>query len=422
LEIGIVKHLALFLLTSSLVVAEQAGKTGDPKALDWFQFRGPNRDALSTDSGLLQQWPSSGPPLLWKAAGLGTGYSSVSVSGTRVFTMGESAGKSFLLALNAADGKVLWKTPVGAPGGERGAGPRSTPATDGAIVVALSQNGELVGVQAATGRQIWASSMERMGGQRPNFSWSESPLLDGNLVVVTPGGSGGVVALAKANGQRVWQARVKGEAHYTSLAVAEIGGIRQYLALTKDSVSGIAARNGAIAWTAEPAWCREAGLQVNAVAATPVYKDGTLFISAGYGAGHNAFRVAGAGGRFQIQEAYKGKELENHHGGMVVVGDHVYGANNTALVCMELKTGKVAWQDRCVGKGSLSYADGHLVVRGEQGGVALVEASPAGYKEKGRFNLPKSGGEGAWAYPVVSGGRLYLRDWETLYCYDVKAK
>ena len=410
------------LIALCVLLAAQASKTSDPKALDWFQFRGPNRDGLSNDTGLLQQWPSSGPPQLWKAAGIGTGYSGVCVSGNRVFTLGESNGKSFLVASNVADGKMLWKTPIGAPGGDRGAGPRSTPATDGAIVVALSQAGELVGVQAATGRQIWANNMERMGGQRPNFWWSESPLIDGNLVVVTPGGSGGVVALAKVSGQRVWQAKVKGEAHYTSLAVAEIGGIRQYLALTHDSVSGIAARNGAIAWTAEPAWRKEAGLQVNAVAATPVYKDGTLFISAGYGAGHSAFRVAGAGGRFQILDAYKGKELENHHGGMIVVGDHVYGTNNTALVCMELKTGKVLWQNRCVGKGSVAFADGHLIVRGEQGGVALVEASPAAYKEKGQFNVTRSGGEGAWANPVVSGGKLYIRDWDNLFCYDLKAK
>ncbi len=411
-------------LFAALLLLPQASKTADTKALDWNQFRGPNRDGVSSDTGLLAQWPSAGPAQAWKATGIGIGYSSVCVAGNRVFTLGEAGGKCNLVALSAADGKILWKLPIGgpAPNQQKGDGPASTPASDGAIVVALAPTGELVGVQAATGRQVWGNNIERMGGQRPNFYWNESPLLDGNIVAVTPGGSGGVVALLKTSGQRAWQAKVKGEAHYTSLAVAEIGGIRQFVALTTETVSGIAARTGALAWTAEPAWRKEAGLQVNAVAASPVYKDGIVVVSAGYNAGHSAFRVAGAGGRFQIQEAYKGKELESHHGGMVIVGDHVYGANDTALICMELKTGKVAWQDRCVGKGSIAAADGHLIVRGEGGGVALVEASPAAYKEKGRFTLAKSGGVNAWAYPVVSGGKLYLRDWENLYCYDLKPK
>jgi len=412
--------LALLSLPAERPLAAQAAKKPDAKALDWFQFRGPNRDGHSTETGLLAPWPSGGPPQAWKATGIGTGYSSVCVSGTRVFTMGETGGKSYLLALNAADGKILWKTEAGQGGdpGNQGAGPRGTPATDGTLVFALSQNGELLCAQAATGRPVWKKTMSQLGGGgTPGWGWSESPLLDGNALVVSPGGSGGhVAALNKATGAPLWQSRVKGGAHYTSLAVADIGNVRQYLYFNNQVVAGIAARNGQVAWQIDRSG-------QTAIASTPAYRDGIVFVSSGYGVGHNGFRVAGAGGRFQVQPAYEGNEMASHHGGYVVVENHVYvPSDGGSLVCAELKTGKVAWQDRCVGKGSAVFADGHLYVRGEGGGVALVEASPAGYKEKGRFNLPKTGGNGAWANPAVAGGKLYLREWDNLYCYDIAAK
>ncbi len=401
---------------TTLHLSAQAGKATDPKSLDWNQFRGPNRDGISPETGLLQAWPSGGPPQLWKTAGIGTGYSAISVGGTRGFTMGETGGKSYLVALNLADGKILWKTEVGKGGdpGAKGAGPRCTPATDGVLVFALSQMGEIVCAQAATGRVVWASSMSKIGGSgTPGWGWSESPLLDGGQVVFTPGSS--VVALNKMNGATVWQTKIKGGAHYTSLAVTEIGKIRQYLVFNDQCVAGIASRNGALAWTADRPG-------QTAIASMPAYKDGTLFVSSGYTVGHTAFKIASAGGQFQIQEAYKGKELESHHGGFVIFGEHVYGTSQQALTCLELKTGKLAWQSRSAGKGSITLADGHLILRGEGGGVALVEASPTAFKEKGTFNLPKSGGESAWAYPVVAAGKLFLRDWDNMVCYDLKAK
>jgi outer membrane protein assembly factor BamB len=396
-------------------VSAQAAKKEAAASLEWSQFRGPNRDGISAETGLLKEWPSGGPAQLWKTPGIGTGYSAISVSGTRGFTMGESGGKSYVVALNLADGKILWKTEVGKGGdpGNQGGGPRSTPATDGALVFALSQSGEIVCLQAATGKIAWASSMSKFGGNTPTWGWSESPLLDGGQVMVTPGGS--VVALNKATGATVWQTKIKGGAHYTSLAVADIGKIRQYIVFNDQCVAGLAARNGALAWSVD----RKGQ---TAICSTPAYKDGMLFVSSGYGVGHTAFKIASAGGNFQVQEAYAGKELESHHGGFVISGDHVYGTSQAALVCMELKTGKVAWQGRSAGKGSITLADGNLVLRGEGGGVALVEASPTAFKELGSFSLPKSGGNGAWAYPVVAGGRLFLREWDSMICYDIKAK
>lgn len=412
---GVFALMVAATLADRPVAAQAAKKEAAAKALEWSQFRGPNRDGISTETGLLQQWPAGGPPQLWKTTGIGTGYSAISVAGTRGFTMGETAGKSYIVALNLADGKILWKTPIGNAGdpGNQGAGPRSTPATDGTLVFALSTMGEIACVQAATGKPVWTSNMSKFGGSTPGWGWSESPLLEGGFVHFTPGAN--VVALNKANGGTAWQAKIKGGAHYTSLALADIGGLRQILVFNDQCVAGLAARNGAVAWQADRRG-------QTAIASAPAYKDGVLFVSSGYGVGHTAFQVAGAGGRFQVKELYAGKELESHHGGFLIHGDHVYGTGQAALACVELKTGKVAWQSRSAGKGAITLADGHLYLRGEGGGVALVEASPTAFKEKGSFNLPKTGGNGAWAYPVVAGGKLFIREWDNMYCYDLKAK
>jgi outer membrane protein assembly factor BamB len=389
----------------------------------WNQWRGPNRDGISPDTGLLKEWPSAGPKLAWKATGLGSGFSSVSIEGDRIYTMGDLEGSSSLIALGAADGKIAWTAKVGRSGGDdrQRPGTRATPSTDGKIVVALGQYGEIVAVQAESGKEVWRKSMSDFGGhQMSRWNYSESPLLDGELVVLTPGGSKGtVVALKKESGEKVWQStELTDAAGYTSLVPAEIGGIHQYLVLTGESVAGIGAKDGKVVWRAD----RKGK---TAVIPTPIYKDGILFVTSGYGIGCNAFKISADGGKISAQEIYSGKQLENHHGGVILVGDYVYGTDNRSLKCVELKTGKVAWEDKCVGKGSVAYADGHLVVRGEKSGsgeVALVEASPAGYKEAGRFQPPDQSGKSNWAHPVVFGGRLYLRDEDTLLCYDVKGK
>ena len=424
LEDGIVKHSIIgraFLLAFAagpLLLAAQATKTSDSKAgADWNQFRGPKRDGHSPDTGLLKQWPTSGPALAWKATGIGAGFSSVCVSGNRLFTMGEADGKCNLLALNVADGKVLWKLPISAPYTENqgGTGPRSTPATDGAIVIAIAPTGEIVCVRNADGRMLWKKSMTEFGASMPGFGFVESPYIDGNLVLVSPGGS--VVALAKASGQTAWKSKkLKGATDYSSLSVAEMGKVKQYLVMTDKSVAGILASNGAILWEGDFPGDR-------AVVPTPVYSNGIVFVSAGYNVGAKAFKVALAGNQIRFQEVYAYPQFQIHHGGMVLVGEHVYGLHDQGtLKCIELATGKEVWADRCVGKGSIAYADGHLVCRGEQGGVALVEANPAAYKEKGRFTPAEKNGSKCWAHPVVSGGRLYLREQDALLSYDLKEK
>jgi outer membrane protein assembly factor BamB len=408
---------------AALHLAAQAAKKEPAGSVpDWGQFRGPKRDGVSPDTGLLKQWPQGGPPLLWKATGLGEGYSSVSIAGKYIFTMGDIGGSACVVALNAADGKPLWTSKIGRGGAPAAGypGTRSTPATDGTHVFALSQHGDLACLQAATGKVVWSKNLggEMMSG----WGYSESPLLDGGMVLCTPGGSGGtVLALNKVSGATVWQsAQFKDKAAYASLVPVEIGKVPQYLVFTDKSVAGIAARNGQLVWKAD-----RPGR--TAVIPTPVYKDGIVFVSSGYDVGCNAFQVTGAGGQFRVQEIYKGDQIVNHHGGLILVGDHVYGLGDggNSLKCIELKTGKVAWQNSSVGKGSIAYADGHLYCRSEaknNSAIALVEATPEGYKEKGRFTQPETSGKEAWPHPVVFGGRLYIRDQDKLFCFDVKAK
>ena len=253
------------------------------------------------------------------------------------------------------------------------------------------------------------------------WKYSESPLLDGDLVICTPGSKNGtVLALKKDSGVIAWKSQGLGDrAEYTSLAIAEIGGVRQYIVFTMKSVAGISAKNGKVLW-------RVARKGKTAICSTPLYSDGIVFVASGYGVGCNAFAVSGSGSRFTARQIYSGKQLLNHHGGMILLDGYVYGLDDKkGLTCLELKSGKIAWQERSVGKGSTVYADGHFVVRSENAGkgeIALVEATPRGYTEKGRFRISGDSKYRKWAHPVIAGGRMYIRDQDILYCYKVSAR
>jgi outer membrane protein assembly factor BamB len=418
---------------ASLLLSLPALAADPPDNTDWNQWRGPNRDGHSPDTGLLKQWPSEGPPLTWKAGGLGAGYSSISVQKDRIFTMGDVGDDCNLFALSL-DGKIVWTTKMSRASGPKDQGgypgPRCTPSTDGTLVVALSAWGDLVCVSRADGKEKWRKNLESdFNGKAPHWGYSESPLIDSDAVVCIPGGKqGSVVALNKETGATLWTSEaLQGGAEYTSLMPVEIGGVRQYLVVTKATCAGISAKDGKVLWKGS----HPGG---TAVIATPVYHDGIVFMTVAYGVGCKAFKVSSSAGAFTAETAYsdEGKEkkgpkiLDNKTGGVIVVGDHVYGVSDGGkLKCVELKTGNVVWEDRCVGcKASVAYADGHLIVRGEdgRGTIALVEATPEGYKEKGRFNQPERSKKTAWAHPVVIGGKLYIRDQDNLFCFDIKAK
>jgi outer membrane protein assembly factor BamB len=391
---------------------------------DWPQWRGPARDGISPDKGLLQDWPTDGPPLLWKATGIGGGYSTVSVVGKRVFTAGDRDDAAYVFALNAADGQAIWSARLGkagAPGWGGFAGPRATPTVDGDLVIAVDQWGELACFDA-TGKEQWRKDYTKdFGATRPEWGFSESPLVDGGNVIVTPGGAeGAVVALDKKTGAEKWRCKnFKDSAHYSSLVLAEIGGVRQYLQLTAESVAGIAAADGKLLW-------RAARKGSTAVIPTPVYRDGFIYVSSGYGAGCNLFNITGCATGCQAEQVYANKVMVNHHGGVILVGDYVYGySDGKGWTCQDFKTGTAKWQEKqALGKGSLVYADGRFYLRQEdkKGTVVLIEASPAGYKEHGRFDPPNRSDKNSWPHPVVIGSRLYIRDQDVLLCYDVARK
>jgi outer membrane protein assembly factor BamB len=407
------RTLSTALLLASLFTAAAAPG-------DWPTWRGPKRDGLSTETGLLKQWPAGGPPLVWKATGCGTGYSSVSVADGRVITMGDGPDGARVLAFDL-NGKPLWQSEtIGKPGGNY-PGTRSTPAIDDGLVYALGQFGDFVCVEAKTGKVLWTKSLQKdFGGSYAGWNYTESPLVDGNKVLVTPGGkNGAMVALDKKTGALLWQSKQWTDgAAYSSIVPSDFGGRRHYVQFTEQSVAGIDAATGNLVWRA-PRQGQTASIP------TPVLSGDLVFVTSGYGVGCNAFRLTRAGNVIATQQVYANKNMVNHHGGVILVGQHVYGHSDSGnWTCMELRTGTVAWQNRGVGKGAVAYADGHFYCRSESGNgtVALIEATPAGYKEKGRFDQPDRSGKNSWAHPVIAGGKLYLRDMDVLLCYDVKAK
>lgn len=415
-------------------VAAAAGLSlgASPASVGWPQWRGPNRDGVSSETGLLQSWKAGGPAVAWRATGLGTGYSSVAVAGERIFTMGDVGGAQLLMALNAADGKRLWTTRVGAPWVDQMGGPRGTPTVDGDLVYALGTEGDLICVEAATGKERWRRNLPAdFGGQMMSmWKWSESPLVDGDRVVVTPGArAAGIVALDKRTGKDVWRSSIpelgaKGNdgAAYSSIVISNGAGVKQYVQLMGRGLVGVRASDGKYLW----GYNRIANDVANIP--TPIVRGDLVFTSTGYQTGAALLRLVPAGGGVEAREVYflEPRTFQNHHGGMVLVGDHVYaghGHNKGFPIAIELETGKVAWggdiRNTGTGSAAVAYADGQLYFRYQNGEVILIEATPAGYKEKGSLTIPGVSGP-SWPHPVITGGRLYLREQDTLLAYDVR--
>jgi outer membrane protein assembly factor BamB len=407
---------------------------GAADAASWPQFRGPKRDGHSPDTNLLKQWDAGGPALAWKASGLGTGYSSLSIGGDRIYTMGDFADGQYVLGLSATDGKTLWKTKIGPIWVDRYPGPRSTPTVDGALIYALGTEGDLLCLEGATGKVRWQKNLVRdFGGQMmSDWKFAESPLVDGDRVIVTPGlNDAALVALNKATGALVWKAAIPviGEigrdgAGYSSVVISNGGGVKQYVQLLGRGLAGIRASDGAYLWGYNKVANRVANIP------TPIVSGDFVFGSSGYQTGSALLKLApAAGGKVTATEVYfvDGKIFQNHHGGFVLVDGHIYGGHghrNGLPVCLELATGTVKWGGQVrndgVGSAAIAYADGHVYYRYENGMVILVEATPAGYKEKGKMQVPTSSDTLAWSYPVITGGKLYLREKDSLFVYDLR--
>ena len=390
-------------------------------AADWPQWRGPDRSGLSKETGLLKSWPADGPKLAWTARGLGEGHATPSVANGRIYGMGLRGNDEAVWALNEKTGKELWSTRIAAgtelQARQGGNGSRATPAVSGDRIYTLGVSGDLVCLNASDGKLVWQKSLVKdFGGSVPRWGYSESPLVDGDKVIAAPGGDKStVVALNKKDGSVAWQCAVPGnEAHYSSAIVASVAGKKQYIHFLSGGVIGMDAATGKLSWRYDSPANRTANCS------TPIYRDNHVFAASGYSTGGGLAKLATGSEGVAAKEVYFTKQMQNHHGGMVLVGDYLYGFDGSNLTCLEFKTGKLMWSDRSVGKGSVAYADGFLYCRSERGPVALVEASPMAYVEKSRFEQPDRSSASSWPYPVIANGKLYLRDQDVLLCYDVK--
>jgi outer membrane protein assembly factor BamB len=399
----------------------------DNPAFDWPQFRGPNRDDVSKETGLFKDWPPSGPKKVWTFDKAGMGYSGFSVAGGHLYTQGIRDGVQTLLCLDSTTGKELWATPFGPVEGKYntgwGEGPRGTPTADHDLVFALGPTGDLVCASSKDGKVVWQKKMSDLGGSSFGWGYAESPLVDGDKLVCCPGGpQGTVAALDKKTGYLTWQSKaLTDQVQYASLVPTTINKIPQYVVLTMQSLAGISAKDGSVVW--KTTWPG-----ATAVIPTPIVRGNQVFASSGYKVGCKAIIVKPDN---TTDEVFRNDNLENHHGGVVLVGDYLYGhsiaKNSAGWTCLDWKTGDVKWQEKSkLGKGCITCADGMLYLLDEKTGeCVLIEASPNGWNEKGRFKLePQSPNRnakgGVWTHPVVSNGRLYLRDQEFISCYAVK--
>ena len=410
------KTLTALLFAISLLTASAASG-------DWPQWRGPDRTDVSKETGLLKSWPEGGPARIWLFEGAGLGYAGPAIAGGKLFTMGIRESSEWLIAVDAATGKELWAAKIGSVlKNGWGDGPRGTPTVDGANVYALGGQGSLICANVADGKVVWQKSMKDFAGKTPDWGYTESVLIDGNKVVCTPGGGqGAVIALDKKTGDTLWQSKdFTDGAQYSSVIAANHNGAHQLIQLTMRHVAGLNAADGKVLWTVDfPGKV--------AVIPTPIFQDGQVYVTAGYGVGCLSFKV---GANNAITGLYTNKVMKNHHGGAILVDGHVYGhSDGVGWVCQNFKTGEEVWSEKnALGKGAVTYADGMLYCLAENNGtVALVDASPKGWKERSRFKLDpqttQRNPQGRiWTHPVIAGGRLYLRDQELLSCYDVKAK
>jgi hypothetical protein len=387
-------------------------------ASDWPQWQGPDRTGISKETGLLKEWPRSGPPLVWTATGVGTGYGSMAVVGDRVYVQGARNQQSAVMAFNRADGKEVWSKALGeTERNDQGSGPRGTPTVDGDRVYVLSEAGDLWCLKT-DGSEVWHRNILRdFRGRQLRWLISESPLVDGPHVVVSPGGPGaGMVKLDKMTGKTVWTSSdLSDPAGYSSIIAADVGGVRTYMTFTASAGVGVRASDGKLMFSYPKAANGTANIT------TPIFANDQVFFTSNYDTGAGLLALTAANGMVTSKEVYFTRNMKNHHGGVVLVDGYLYGFNDSILTCLEFATGKMMWRDRSVGKGSVTFADGNLYIQGEQSVVGLAQASSTGYVEKGRFNIPDKGLP-SWAHPVISDGRLYVRNQDVMMAYDIKAK
>lgn len=395
----------------------------------WPRFHGPNGDNISGDTGLLKQWPDGGPPLDWACEEIGIGYSSVSIASGLIYTAGNKDEKTKIFAIDM-DGNVKWQVPNGAPYTGSHPGTRGTPTIDGDRLYHQSPMGSVICLKAKTGEEIWSIN-SRDTFQAPKITWAlaESLLIDGDRVIVCPGGpEASVVALNKMTGEVVWKAESTGEkTAYATTSLVELGGLRIIFAMTAKALIGVDADGGRLLFE------HPFETEHDANSMMPLFHDGHVFISGGYGTtGSELLKVVAQGNDASVEKVWGSRDLDNHHGGVLLIDGFLYGAahgfSKGQWICLDWKTGKTKWAAYGVGgrserrrKGSSTYAEGMMYMVSEDRYAGLTKISPTGLEIVSEFPLPEGSRDSSWAHPVVCGGRLYIRHDNRLFAYNVKA-
>lgn len=411
-------QLTLFVLVATVMLAPPFWGT-EP---NWPGWRGPNRTDVTSETGFLKEWPKAGPRRVWLFDNCGVGFSGPAIVGDCLYIMGARDGKERILALNSNTGDELWDREIDKEWEQgRGNGPRSTPTVAGDRVYALSANGRVVCLKRDDGKELWNVSLVKLGGTPPNWGYCESVLVDRGRMICTPGGpQGAIVALNANSGKVEWQSTKFTEpAQYASPQAIELNGARQYVQLTMKSIVGVDANNGKVIWRSD--WPG-----ATAVITTPIIHDNQVYVTSGYGVGCKLVKIDTQN---KTSDVYFNKRMKNQHGGVILLDGKLYGySDKIGWVCQDFNTGKLVWSEKkALGKGSIAYADGRFYCFSEnEGTVVLIDASPEGWKERGRFTLTLKSKLRQprwliWTHPVVTGGRLFLRNQELLFCFDVGA-
>jgi outer membrane protein assembly factor BamB len=382
-------------------------------AAEWPQFRGPRRDGVSTETGLLAAWPAGGPKVVWRTA-LGGGYSSLAVAAGRIFTMLSVGDDEFVASFDTATGAERWRVRVDSPWKDRfGDGPRATPTVDGKVVFTLSSRGKLHALGAEDGAVVWTHDLPReYGAEAPQWGYAGSPLVEGGLLLVDVGGKegSGIVAFDKASGREVWRSR-DDRAGYSAPVAFDVGGVRHAVFFTANTVTALRPKDGGLLWSVP--W--KTSWDVNA--ATPLFiAPDRLFVSSGYDHGGAVYKIVAGEGGSAVEEVWANREMKNRFSSSVLHGGHLYGFDEKTLKCIDAGSGETRWQARGLGHGSLIAADGRLIVLGDEGTLVLVEATAEEYREKSRAQV--FAGK-TWTAPALSDGTLYLRDEKELVALDV---
>lgn len=404
-------------------------------AADWPQWRGPKRDGKTTSPGANLDWNAKKPTHLWTMDGMGKGYASVSIVDGKLYTTGNLENGQSVVCVDLSTQKKLWSTPLTSNAPKHGyPGSRCTPTIDGDRCYIVSSAGEIACLLTSNGEIVWRRPFKEDFGGKMMSGWgfSESPLVDGDWVLCTPGGNNAMlVALDKMTGEDIWRTEIndlgelgRGGAGYSSIVISEGAGVKQYVQLVGKGVIGVRASDGKLLWHYNKVANGTANIP------TPIPVGDYVFASTGYGTGAALLKLKKSGSGVNAEEQYflNAKTFQNHHGGMIREGEYLYAGhqhNKGIPICLHIPSGKVKWmantrnQDPPMdGSAAITAVNDKIVYRYQNGTIAVIEATPDKFIHHGSF-VPEYQEGKSWSHPVIVDGKLYLREQDKLMCYQL---